>query len=243
MWEVLKFGAMMMQLKNRVENGEIYLVETVCPRVDTRISEKIQNGKNQEGKGIDPWLKTHAPDIKRPTAYRFLRVAESVATQYQLPANTSFIDIATRDADQLPAVLAEEQLKLYNYVSGTSQRSWLDKIIPAKFTGGNHHPRCPHCGANLNSHRDTHCKACGKPTGATGLSVAEHRTAAQDRTRTAFSNLHALKRDWVCLNPAELDGAQQILRNLLTELEAHAALRRDQQDEVMNAWLFDRATR
>jgi hypothetical protein len=116
MTEVLKFGALVMMLRQYLAN------------MSTRghVSKK-PGGADGDG-GMEGWLKRFAPSIKKPTAYRFLHVAESVAESFTLPAKASFIELATKPAAELPANLQKKQLELWDFVSGTSQRSWLDRL-------------------------------------------------------------------------------------------------------------------
>lgn len=115
MAHVTKFGAMMMGIRE-------YLLKS------TR-GLKLPRGTNSEG-GVDAWLKEFAPNVKKPTAYRFLHVAEAVARDFQLPAKVSFIELATTEFSQLPEKLQQKQSELWEFVNGTSQRSWLDRFSP-----------------------------------------------------------------------------------------------------------------
>ena len=117
MTEVLRFGAMMMGLR---------------AELSTR-GKLSKGGPAKDGNGgVEGWLEQFAPDIKRSTAYRFLHVAEAVAADFQLPAKVSFIELATSAPEQLSGALREKQDELWDFVNGTSQRSWLDRFAPAK---------------------------------------------------------------------------------------------------------------
>ncbi|MDR1304489.1 MAG: hypothetical protein LBK76_04615 [Verrucomicrobiales bacterium] len=126
MTEVLKFGAMMMRLREHLSQS---------PRAD---SVKLKRGKDVADGGIDGWLKRYAPQVKHATAYRFLHVAEAVLgdVKKQLPARVSFVELVTKPAAELSAKLQKKQLELFDYVSGTSQRSWLDMFRPKTPLGG-----------------------------------------------------------------------------------------------------------
>lgn len=116
--EVLKFGAMMMMLReNFSTRGE------------------VSGGRGKKG-GMSEWLKTHAPDVAESTAYRFMHVAEAVQAEFKLPKKVSFLDLATKPAEALPAPLREKQLELFQFIQGTSRNSWLDRFKPAKLRGG-----------------------------------------------------------------------------------------------------------
>ena len=130
MTEVLKFGAMMMALRKHIESTRGLDHATTTGR----------GAKYDAGTGVTAWLKDFAPEIKKATAYRFLHVAEAVAERFQLPGKISFVELATRSADDLPAKLQKKQLKLWEFVNGTSRKSWLDMFKPEGRRGG-HHPR------------------------------------------------------------------------------------------------------
>lgn len=120
MREVLKFGAMMIVLR-----------ETLSAR-------EQGSGNGRKGDGVKAWIAEHAPEINRTTAYRFLHVAEVVQSEFELPAKVSFLQLATSAPEELPKKLQKKQLELWDFVSGTSQRSWLDRFVPAKPRGGDH---------------------------------------------------------------------------------------------------------
>lgn len=133
MREVLVFGAMMLQL--RAEH----------PELAQRGNPKLQLSKRGQLDGETPlplskWLETHAPEVKRTTALRFLAVTESVAAEYTAivgPKVAKSIDLATlvtTPAKKLDGKLAAKQLELFEWVNGTSQRSWLDRFSPKRNT-------------------------------------------------------------------------------------------------------------
>jgi hypothetical protein len=126
MTEVLKFGAMMMLLREHIDSKNLNSTRGV----------KLPRGVNAADGGMKAWLKRFAPQVKEATAYRFLHVAESVAESFQLPAKVSFIELATKAAAELSEKLQKKQLELWDFVNGTSQRSWLDRFAPHKPLGG-----------------------------------------------------------------------------------------------------------
>lgn len=130
MQEVVIFGGMMMQLRERYPE----------------LTQRGPSSKSNSTRGVTPadeqpvtlkkWLSAYAPEVKEATAYRFLRVAESVAQDYTriVGAKTAkaigLADLVTTPADKLPADFAAKQLELFDWVNGTSQRSWLDRFSP-----------------------------------------------------------------------------------------------------------------
>jgi hypothetical protein len=118
MTEVLKFGAMMMMLRERLS--------VLTPRAES----KRGSGRYASGTGLKAWLKEHAPAVKESTAFRFMNVALAVSEKFALPKKASFIDVATTPAADLSKALQKKQLELWDFVNGTSQRSWLDQFTP-----------------------------------------------------------------------------------------------------------------
>lgn len=125
MREVLRFGCMMMALREKLS---------------TRGQLHAGRPKSGETDHIAPWLEEFAPEVKRATAYRFLHVAEAVAQDFQTPARITFAELATKPAEELPEKLRLKQAELWDFIEGTSQRSWLDRFAPHKSKGG-YHPR------------------------------------------------------------------------------------------------------
>lgn len=124
MGEILKFGAMLMVLR------------------DT-LSAREHSGHGIKGDGVKGWLEQHAPEVNRTTAYRFLHVTEAVAKDFQLPAKVSFVEIATKPTADLSAPLQKKQAELWDFVNGTSQRSWLDRFNPAAGNRGGSRDKGP----------------------------------------------------------------------------------------------------
>jgi hypothetical protein len=119
MTEVLRCGAMMMFLRNKLR--------------DSTRGAGVPRGRHSDG-GIKAWLKEFAPDVKESTAYRFLHVAEAVARDFEIKEKISFIELATTEFSKLPEKLQQKQEELWEFVNGTSQRSWLDRFEPTPKT-------------------------------------------------------------------------------------------------------------
>jgi hypothetical protein len=117
MTEILKFGAMMMMLRERLS--------VLAPRVE---SKRSGSGRYAPGTGLKAWLKEHAPDVKEATAYRFMHIAEAVADKFTVKGKISFAELATKPADELPKAMQKKQLELWDFVNGTSRNSWLDQF-------------------------------------------------------------------------------------------------------------------
>jgi len=88
-----------------------------------------KGGRGKKG-GVSEWLRIHAPEINKHKAFRFLHVAQSVAGKFELPKKISFAELASKPAADLPKALQKKQLELWDFVNGTSQRSWLDQFTP-----------------------------------------------------------------------------------------------------------------
>lgn len=150
MKEVIIFGAMMMQLREEY------------PEMTKKGNPKLQMSKRGqlESEGapltLAKWLETYAPQVKRTTALRFLHVTESISEQYteivgaKVAKAISLPDLVTRPATELPQGFEAKQLELFDFINGTSQRSWLDRFSPespqkkghtTKVNQGNDKPR------------------------------------------------------------------------------------------------------
>lgn len=125
MKEVLVFGAMMMQL--RAEHPE--LVQKGRP---TKKSAKRGALSETEPLTLSKWLEKFAPDVKGATARRFLAVTEAIAEDYakivgaKIAKSYTLPELVTTQG--LPRQAANKQLELFEWVNGTSQRSWLDRF-------------------------------------------------------------------------------------------------------------------
>lgn len=123
--EVMKFGAMLLHVV------EVVLTVRTTP----------SRGPTAKGGGLKGWLEKYAPTVNYKTACRFLDVAESIRAQFALPPKTakqiSFCELATTPEDKLPEQFRGMQSKLFSFVKGTSQKSWLDKFKKPTRKGGN----------------------------------------------------------------------------------------------------------
>lgn len=130
MKEVVIFGAMMMKLREE------------HPEMTQKGNPKLQLSKRGQLEGQEPtlsltkWLETYAPEVKRATAYRFLHVTESIAEKYveivgaKVAKAMPLPELVTAAASELPKGFEAKQLELFEFVNGTSQRSWLDMFSP-----------------------------------------------------------------------------------------------------------------
>jgi hypothetical protein len=132
MIEVLKFGAMMKQLRNSKFHDGI---------------KKLPRGRNSTDGGITAWLKEHCPEVAPSSAWRLEDVADGVEKVYQEIVGTkvakqySLPQLVLADAKDLPEPVRAKQLELFGYVAGTTRKSWLDQLSPAKSKGGKTYER------------------------------------------------------------------------------------------------------
>jgi hypothetical protein len=210
MTEVLRFGGMMMQLREELS---------------TR-GKLSKGGPSKDGSGgITGWLEEHAPEVKRSTAERFLHVAEAVAADFTLPAKVSFIELATSSAESLSEPLRAKQSELWDFVNGTSQRSWLDRFAPSKPKGG---------------YRPTKKNGAPRAEKRTDAEIArdeyeEHAPAVCRRTAETMVELLLLEgpdkeRAWDILDDEELDKlklqAHDLYEGALASQKRRKALRK-----------------
>lgn len=126
--EVLKFGAMLLHVR-----------EVILPECSQR--ENIQNkGKTSKGQGLLGWLTKYAPEVNYKTACRFMDVAEAIRNSFALPARAAkqltFSDLVTTPTDELDEQFRALQEKIFAFVEGTSQKSWLDQFRESQSRGG-----------------------------------------------------------------------------------------------------------
>jgi hypothetical protein len=125
MQEVVIFGAMMMQLREK----------------HPEIAQKGGDRKSKSTVDFDrltlaKWLETYAPEVKRTTALRFLHVTEAISESYKeivgakIAKLISLPDLVTTPPAELPQGCEAKQMMLFDFVNGTSQRSWLDMFSP-----------------------------------------------------------------------------------------------------------------
>lgn len=182
MVEVLKFGAMMIQMEEAFDSA--------------RGAKHEGRGRYAKGSGFKGWLKEHAPDIKEGTAYRLRAVTESIAERYEtiVGAKTAkqfaLPALVTTPREQLPEAAAAKQLDLFNYVAGTSQRSWLDQFKPASDKGGKTYERD------------------GKKGKRAKLTAEQATKLLHDLCSGGAASLKTIhdKQAYIVLNDAELDG-------------------------------------
>lgn len=238
MREVLVFGAMMLQLEKIV---------STCGN-----DRKRGGGRDNKGKGVKGWLAEHAPEINLSTAYRFKDVTLAISQDFRLPETlASKIDVpklatsTKEDLEKIDPRLVAKQLELFDYVAGTSQRSWLDRFAPAKDKGGNHHPKCQHCKCDLASKEVALCPECGKDTGYTAPTVQEliDRKVRErlEITLGIFKQLHEThaQRTWMHLNDAELDGAIDHLEGWLDAAKGWRKKTKKEREGELSAALLE----
>jgi len=125
MVEIVKFGAMMAHVRNTLSN-----VDKVSAR------GKALTGNGIKGDGLKAWLEQYAPDVKRATAYRFEDVTQAMAEEYVQIVGTRVANKYSLPelvlAEKLPKQAQAKQLQFFEYISGTSQRSWLDRFSRKK---------------------------------------------------------------------------------------------------------------
>jgi hypothetical protein len=125
MQQVVIFGAMMLKLREKHP-------ETAKHGGNRRSSSNVELEKVT----LRGWLENYAPEVKLTTALRFLNVTEAIAENYQeiVGAKTAKIislpDLVTTPSAELPKGCEAKQLELFDFVNGTSQKSWLDRFSP-----------------------------------------------------------------------------------------------------------------
>lgn len=203
MREVLIFGAMLKQVEQQL-----------APSVHVRTLGGKMAGSEREGGGLKGWLERHAPEISRPTALRFLGVTEAIAEDYKQIVGAKVANaydlpsLVLADASTLDAHAALMQGELFDYVSGTSQRSWLDRYKPAPEGGGGGGPGRP----KLKTDDElTPEEAAALVEGALRKEISEVMDSVERFTRKKYFQV------W---NDAELDYASVLLHAATDAVDA-----------------------
>jgi hypothetical protein len=125
MKEVVIFGAMMMQLREEY------------PEIAQRGGDrKSKSTMDFDRLTLANWLETYAPEVKRTTAIRFLHVTEAIAQDYveivgaKIAKLMPMSQLVTTALEELPENAQAKQLELFEWINGTSQKSWLDRFNP-----------------------------------------------------------------------------------------------------------------
>ncbi len=105
--EILIFGAMLLQVENRV-----------VPRDNAK-------GPWNKGQGLRGWLAQHAPEVNYNTAAKYKRLAEAVHESLQLAAKTDFVHLLTAPIEDLAETERKKREKLDACIEDKSQRKLL----------------------------------------------------------------------------------------------------------------------
>lgn len=124
MQNVLICGAMMMLL--RAEHPEM------TKRGNPGKKKGEMSARGHSPMNLSTWLEKYAPKVKRTTALRFLAVTEAIEEDYVKIVGTkvaklySLPELVT--TPDLPREAENKKHDLFEWVNGTSQRSWLDRF-------------------------------------------------------------------------------------------------------------------
>lgn len=121
--EILKFGAMMLILRDSL---------TLTPRVESKLPGYENCGRYAKNSGLSAWLKTHAPTIPEPSAYRYMAVAKAVQKRCHLEAASELERLLTVPADDLKKADRAKQLELFDTIENTSQKELLAEAGPGR---------------------------------------------------------------------------------------------------------------
>lgn len=111
LWEVVKFGAMMVHLRDAL------------------------SARGQSGKGVAAWVEEHCPEISRPTAYRFMAIAEGLRQEVKLGAKVDLLNLLTADHKDLEPKLLRKRTEIQDMLEGRSQRQLLLMFAEPKSGG------------------------------------------------------------------------------------------------------------
>ena len=245
MVEVLKFGAMLMRLE-----------ELLSPRVDSKHSG---SGRFAKGTGLKAWLAEHAPDVSVSTAKRLKAVAENVALEYKdivgakVAKQITLADLACTPSEELSEPMRAKQMELFDFVRGTSQRSWLPAFRKEhghaiREGNGGFHPNAALLREWLREHAPEHMDAefhelpaelqkqarAGVPRYAERLTreqkaEIEEADKARRANATAAAEINAYRDSslWLRASDEELAAIITATTDLLAALTSHAKGRKD----------------
>lgn len=215
--EVLKFGVMVMHVEKVIHGGS------------------LSDGKQGRGKkgGLRDWIRTHAPDVPLANAIRFRDVARGIESRYaeivgyKCAKAMELTDLVAADPAKLDAATAKKRTALFDFVSGTSQKSWLDAIRAPKEegegAGGARHAKCPHCKGNLRSKKTALCPHCKKPTGEEVQTPEQQEKEARARigewAEALIGDSKVSTKLWRFLRDDQLAGLAAHLRGFTGEIE------------------------
>lgn len=189
--EILRFGAMMIRLREHLSGSNAHVGHKALPK-----------GVNAHDGGVKAWLEKHAPEVKRTTAQRFEDVTLSVAQDYaqlvgaKVAKQYALPELVSADPAKLPPAIAKKQQALFDHVSGTSQKSWLDKFRPAKERGGNRHTGAKRATRPLSAEEITEAlrALCASAGEAVTLAMKEDAHTALD-VEAELDGLHHILED------------------------------------------------
>jgi hypothetical protein len=215
MREVLLFGAMMMRLR-----------QIVSSTVEETGSAK--RGPAAKGKGVDAWLKRFSPEVPAASAYRFEAVAIGIAHKWDalpdsLAKKIEFPELVTLPEPKLAKIdkrLPKKRAELFEYVKGTSQRSWLDQFVD-KSRGGNQYER----GGEKGKRR--------------GITQAQLEKFLRDGWINLAKSLRvqAKEKTFVFLTDGQLDAVLEILSSAETSMRDWRSKPKTERDELFAAVL------
>lgn len=112
LWEIAKFGAMMLKLRDHF----------LSPRVD---SKHEGSGRYPAGEGLKPWIAEHCPSISAPTAFRFMSIADGLKREFQLGVKVDLYALLAGDESDLSDKLLKHRKAIAAFLEGKSQRQLL----------------------------------------------------------------------------------------------------------------------
>ncbi len=109
--DVVIFGAMMLKVRESV---------SACGHANL-------GNEARRDTGLKAWLDLNAPDVarSRPTAYRFMALAEGVQEEFNVGKKCDLTLLLTAPDDELTPALRNKQRSILDFLEGKSQRQLL----------------------------------------------------------------------------------------------------------------------
>lgn len=124
--EVLRFGAMLIEVKKWIENGAIENGATdgadgADGATRSLAEERVQNPGHgwNKGTGLKAWLEAHCPEVNYKTAYGYLVAAEGLRVAARIAADVPLL--AMMGEDPVPEARAEQaRQRVFKAIAGGS---------------------------------------------------------------------------------------------------------------------------
>lgn len=181
---------------------EVVIFGAMMLKVNEKVSARGQLSGRGHKEGLSEWMRQFSPEVSRPTAYRFMALAEGVQEEFNVGKKCDLTLLLTAPDDELTPALRNKQRSILDFLEGKSQRQLLLQL------GGDEK------------------KAKSRRKKEEDLTPEQEFELVQERLKKDASELfsaveiYAEKRHFQVLNDAELDAAISMLDKAREAMEA-----------------------